>query len=174
MALTPEQILQIMPGAANRVARFQQPLVNAMLEFTIVTAKRQSAFLAQIAHESGELRYVRELSDGSQYEGRADLGNTEPGDGHRYLGRGLLQVTGRTNYKAVGLALGLDLLSHPELLESPDPAARSAGYFWRSHNLNEFADADAFGSITKKINGGYLGLDQRLAYWVRARKACGL
>lgn len=174
MSLTLDQILAIMPGAKDRAARFQQSLSESMIEFAIVTAKRQSAFLAQVAHESGELRYVREISEGSQYEGRADLGNTEPGDGHRYLGRGLLQVTGRTNYKAVGLALGLDLISHPELLESVGPASRSAAYFWRSHNLNELADADAFGLITKKINGGYLGLDQRIGYWLRARKACGL
>lgn len=174
MSLTVDQIVSIMPGGALRAPTYQRSLVDAMLEFTIVTPKRQSAFLAQVAHESGELRYVRELSEGSQYEGRADLGNTEPGDGHRYLGRGLLQVTGRTNYQAVGLALGLDLLSHPELLESAGPAARSAAWFWRSHNLNELADADAFGTITKKINGGYNGLDQRLAYWLRARRVCGI
>lgn len=174
MSITIDQLLQIMPSATVRAAAFQLVLTNAMLEFAVVTAKRQSAFLAQVAHESGELKYTRELSDGSQYEGRLDLGNTQPGDGPLYRGRGLLQVTGRTNYLACGTALGLDLIAHPELLEVPAGATRSAAWFWKTHILNELADTDSFGTITKRINGGYNGLDQRLGYWLRARKACGI
>lgn len=174
MSITIDQLLQIMPSATVRAAAFQLALTNAMLEFAVVTAKRQSAFLAQVAHESGELKYTRELSDGSQYEGRLDLGNTQPGDGPLYRGRGLLQVTGRTNYLACGTALGLDLIAHPELLEVPAGATRSAAWFWKTHILNELADTDSFGTITKRINGGYNGLDQRLGYWLRARKACGI
>lgn len=174
MTFSLDQLTNIMPASAGRATTYVYPLNQAMLKFGIVTAKRSSAFIAQVAHESGELRYVREISDGSQYEGRLDLGNTQPGDGHRYVGRGLIQVTGRTNYLAAGAALGLDLINHPELLEVPENAANSAGWFWSSRGLNQLADTDLFGAITKKINGGYNGLDARLGYWLRARKSCGL
>jgi putative chitinase len=145
-----------------------------MQEHGITTSKRQAAFLAQIAHESGELRYVRELASGDAYEGRLDLGNTQTGDGQRFKGRGLLQVTGRANYQSVGEALGLDLIAYPGLLEMPANACRSAGLFWARHGLNELADADKFGAITKRINGGFNGIDERLRYWIVARKAVGL
>jgi len=163
-----------MPLAGARISAFIQPLIDAMEEFGITTPARRSAFLAQVAHESGELRYTRELADGSAYEGRPDLGNTEPGDGPRFRGRGLLQVTGRNNYGRCGIALGLELLEHPELLEVPGGACRSAGWFWRGHGLNEAADRNRFGTITRTINGGYTHLDERLGYWLAARKACGL
>lgn len=168
------QLQAIMPLASARITSFIQPLNDAMDAYQINTPKRQAAFLAQIAHESGELRYMRELADGKAYEGRADLGNTHPGDGPLFRGRGLLQVTGRNNYSRCGIALGLDLLTHPELLEQPDGACKSAGWFWRGHGLNELSDTDKFGTITKTVNGGYNGLDQRLAYWLRARTALGL
>lgn len=174
MSFTIEHLRAIMPANAGRADAFIPFINDAMLKFAIVMARRQAAFIAQCAHESGELRYLREISDGSNYEGRADLGNFQPGDGHRYLGRGLLQVTGRTNYLAVGTALGLDLINHPELLEVPANACLSAAWFWKTHGLNELADTDSFGAITKRINGGYTGLDQRLSYWLRARKACAL
>lgn len=168
------QLDTIMPNNAGRAATFVYPLNEAMLKFTIVTAKRAAAFIAQVAHESGELRYVREISDGSQYEGRVDLGNTQPGDGPRFRGRGLLEITGRTNYMAAGAALGLDLINHPELLEEAVNACASAGWFWKARGLNELSDTDSFGAITKKINGGYNGLDARLGYWLRARRSSGL
>ena len=95
---------------------FIQPLNDTMDEFGITTPARQAAFLAQVCHESGSLHYTRELADGTAYEGRADLGNTEPGDGPRFRGRGLIQVTGRANYRACGTALNLDLIGHPEML----------------------------------------------------------
>src|SRR5690349_5242803 len=124
-----------------------------MQEFGISTPQQRAAFLAQIAHESGSLRYTRELADGLMYEGRGDLGNTQPGDGPKYKGRGLLQITGRANYAACGAALGLDLIAHPELLETPSGACRSAAWFWQKHGLNRFADTDSFGTLTKAING---------------------
>lgn len=163
-----------MPFAGARAAQFAEPLTNAMLEFDIVFPKRGAAFLAQVCHESGSLRYTLELSSGNQYEGRENLGNTQPGDGAKYRGRGLLQVTGRANYAACGSALGLDLLAHPELLEAPLGACRSAGWFWQSHQLNRFADADQFGSLTRAVNGGYNGLDERIQHWLRIRKLLGL
>ena len=169
-----DQLQVIMPNNSGRATTYVYPLNEAMLKFAIVTAKRASAFIAQVAHESGELRYVREIADGSHYEGRADLGNLQPGDGHRYVGRGLIQVTGRTNYLAAGAALGLDLVTHPELLEDPTNAALSAAWYWKTHGLNELSDTDSFGAITHKINGGYSGLDARIGYWLRARRASGI
>lgn len=168
------QLRTIMPYATGRVPTFVDPLNKAMTQFGIFTPKRQAAFLAQVAHESGELRYTLELASGEAYEGRHDLGNNVPGDGKRYKGRGLIQLTGRTNYTVCGAALGLDLVANPSLLETPDPAARSAGWFWKSRGLNELADLDKFGEITRKVNGGFNGLDDRIAYWLRARKVLSI
>jgi putative chitinase len=141
-----------------------------MAEFDINTPARQAAFIAQIAHESGQLRYVRELASGAEYEGRADLGNTMIGDGIRFRGRGLIQVTGRANYKACGAALHLDLILFPELLEQPMYACRSAAWFWKTRGLNELADAGDQVKITRRINGGTKGLAERLAYFELAKK----
>ena len=157
-------------SSSGRLAVFVEPLNAAMAEFDIDTPPRQAHFLAQIAHESGGFRYVRELASGEAYEGRADLGNTEPGDGKRYKGRGLIQITGRSNYADCGAALGLDLLASPELLESPDEAARSAAWFWKSRGLNALADNGDARAITRRINGGINGLQDRLAYLALAQE----
>lgn len=168
------QLREIMPQAGDRAIAFIDPLNDAMTEFSIGTSRRVSAFLAQVAHESGQLRYTCELADGRAYEGRADLGNTSLGDGPRYKGHGLIQITGKANHKACGEALGLDLLTSPELLEQPLAAARSAGWFWKLKGLNELADADKFWAISKRINGGTNGLDDRIHFWLLARKSVGL
>lgn len=169
------QLRTAMPFAsADRIALFVQPLNDAMDEFTISTSARQAAFLAQVCHESGSLHYVQEIADGSAYEGRADLGNTQPGDGRRFKGRGLIQVTGRGNYAACGAALGLDLIASPEVLEQAGPAARSAGWFWMSKNLNGIADAGKFGTLCKLVNGGFNGLDERITAYLNCRKALGI
>ena len=172
--MTPEDLLKIMPYAKPRIAAFFSPLLAAMEEFEINTPARQAAFLAQVGHESGQLRYVCELASGEDYEGRKDLGNTEPGDGVRFKGRGLIQVTGRANYLKCSQALFGDdrLLQFPELLEDPALACRSAGWFWQSHGLNELADGGIkeFGFITRKINGGTNGLADRLALFRVARE----
>lgn len=172
--MTPAQIIAVMPYAGARAMAFAQPLTDAMTEHGITTPKRQAAFVAQIAHESVELRDTHELASGEAYEGRADLGNTQPGDGARFKGRGLLQITGRANYAACGTALGLPLTALPALLESPTGACRSAAWFWSRRGLNDLADADKFGEITRHINGGFNGIDQRLVYWLHARKEFGL
>lgn len=169
--VTSQELHRIMPHAGRRVEIYLDPLNDAMREFNITNGPRVAAFLAQIAHESGELRYVREIASGEAYEGRLDLGNTEPGDGPRFRGRGLLQITGRANYRACGDALGVDLLAQPDLLEQPVPAARSAGWFWETRGLNEFADKGAFLLITKRINGGTRGWSERWAYYETAREA---
>lgn len=169
--ITLEQLKKIITYAGPRAGVFLGPINDAMDEFGIDTPMRQAAFLAQIAHESGSLRYVKELASGAAYEGRADLGNTETGDGVRFKGRGLIQITGRANYRAVSKALYGDdetLQRHPELLEDVVPACRSAAWFWWSHGLNTLADIGAFHAITRAINGGYNGYDERLAYFQRA------
>jgi len=169
--ITIDQLDAIMPFNRGRAERYLEPLNAAMDEFEINTPKRQSAFLAQLAHESGEFLYVREIASGEAYEGRADLGNTEPGDGVRFKGRGLIQITGRANYAACAAALGADLITHPELLEAPDFACRSAAWFWKSRGLNELADESHFREITRRINGGYTHYERRLAYFNRAEQA---
>lgn len=172
--MTPDQLLSIMPNAGIKVDTYASLLTDAMTEFMIDSSKRQAAFIAQIAHESGSLRYTEEIADGSAYNGRADLGNTSPGDGPKYKGRGLIQITGKSNYRQCGIDLGYDFLSEPGLVALPENACRSAAWFWKTHNLNRFADADQFGSLTKAINGGYNGLDDRIQYWLKARMVLGL
>jgi putative chitinase len=170
---------KIVPAAGARAVVFLDPLTDAMADFGIDTPRRQAAFLAQIAHESGSFRYVRELASGAAYEGRADLGNTQPGDGRRFRGRGLIQITGRANYRDCSLALfgyADRLLSAPETLEQPVWAARSAAWFWREHNLNKWADAGDFDGVSDVINRGRKtqvtgdanGYQDRLAYYQRA------
>lgn len=168
--LTPEQLKKIIPYAGPRAGVFIGPLNDAMAEFGIDTPARQAAFLAQIAHESGSLRYVKELASGAAYEGRANLGNTKPGDGVRFKGRGLIQITGRANYRTCSKALYGDerLLDHPELLEDVVQACRSAAWFWWSHGLNTIADVGDFRKITRVINGGFNGYEDRVAYFKRA------
>lgn len=173
--ISADTLKQICPLArVERMEPFVDPLALAMDEFGINTPKRQAAFLAQLAHESGSFRYVKELASGEAYEGRADLGNTESGDGVRYKGRGLIQITGRSNYAACGTDLGVNLLTNPELLELPNYACRSAAWFWDSRGLSLLADADDFIKITKRINGGVNGLADRTAYWERAKDALGV
>ena len=174
--MTAEQLRQIMPFAKVRVDLYAPFLEVAMSEFEIDSPTRQAAFIAQIAHESGELRYVLELATGQAYEGRKDLGNHDPGDGVKYKGRGLIQITGRNNYRDCGDALLLPLLDQPDLLEQPGPACRSAGWFWQSRGLNELADLEDFLSISVRINGRNRntglpnGWHERLKYWDRAKR----
>lgn len=174
--MTPKNLAAIFACPLERTVKWHPHIAAAMDRFEIDTPLRAAAFLAQIGHESGGLRYVRELWDPdrcpwqAKYEGRADLGNTQPGDGSLFRGRGLIQITGRANYRACGLALGLDLEIHPELLEQHEWASFSAGWFWREHKLNLFADQRDMHVITKKINGGYNGLAPRLALYEAAKK----
>ncbi|MCY0910826.1 glycoside hydrolase family 19 protein [Massilia antarctica] len=170
MSVTLEQLKAIMPRAGKRADVFCGPLNAAMVEFGISSPARRASFLSQIGHESGQLLYVREIASGEAYEGRRDLGNTSPGDGRRYRGRGLIQITGRANYGACSMALGLDLLASPELLEQPVNASRSAAWFWKSHGLNELADAGDQIKVTKRINGGTNGLTERLALFSAAAR----
>ena len=180
--ISAEQLQRIMPSATPaRIANFIGPLNATMDEFGITTPKRQAAFLAQLAHESGSLRYVEEIASGAAYDNRADLGNTRPDaialaelagttPGRYYKGRGLIQITGYDNYLAFSRALLRDdsLTKKPAMLERADLACRSAGWYWDSRRLNAFADAGQFETITRKINGGLNGQADRLAHYQRA------
>ena len=179
MQITENNLIDIMPNARSQAGVFVSVLNAAMTRRRIDTPKRMAAFLAQIGHESGQLRYVRELGN-NQYLSKYDtgtlalrLGNTPEadGDGQRYRGRGLIQITGRRNYRqcSVGLFGDERLLTLPELLEQPQWAAESAAWFWEQNGLNELADRDQFNTITRRINGGLNGLQDRLEIWARAR-----
>jgi putative chitinase len=174
--LTASQLKTIMPRLKEAdIANYLDLLNAAMAEWEINTPERQAAFLAQIAHESGELRWLAEIWGPTPaqrgYEGRKDLGNTEPGDGSRFRGRGPIQITGRANYQKYGSLLGLDLINHPETASSPEVGFRLAGAFWKTHGLNELADWGQFVKITKRINGGVNGLADRQKYYERAKVA---
>lgn len=167
-----EQLRAIMPRIKE--PELYLPFLNAaMAEVEINDPRRQAAFLAQLAHESCEFRYFEELASGEAYEGRADLGNICKGDGVRYKGRGPIQLTGRKNYQLASKALGLDLVGNPQQAASPEVGFRVAGWYWKTHRLNQLADADRFDDITRVINGGYNGKAQRDAYYRRALEVLG-
>ena len=172
--MTPQQLAISTGARIDRATEWLPAIEAAMQEYEINTPARQAAFLAQIGHESGGLHWLVELWGPTiaqqNYEGRADLGNTEPGDGYRFRGRGLLQTTGRHNYQRTGEALGVDLVAKPELLATPEYAARSAGWYWKTHKLNELADDGSFKLITRRVNGGLNGYEQRAELWEAAKE----
>jgi putative chitinase len=168
--MTADQLLEIMPLAKARIPLFIEPLNKAMEEFDINTPARQASFISQIAHESDQLRYTEEIASGKAYEGRTDLGNHSPGDGEKYKGRGLIQVTGKDNYILMMMDLGIDCVEHPEIVAEVENSCRSAGWFWKTHGLNELADKGNQILVTRRVNGGTNGLSQRLAYFDVARK----
>lgn len=172
--MTPQDLVHCTGARIDRATEWLPHILSAMDEFAINTPARQAAFLSQVGHESGGLHYVVEIwgpTDAQRrYEGRIDLGNTEPGDGYKFKGRGLIQTTGRTNYKATGDALGVDLIGGPELLADFALAARSAAWYWKQHGLNELADVGDFLTITHRINGGYNGLANRQSLFEDAKQ----
>ena len=174
MSITQQQLLQILPNAGPVAGVFVPVLNAAMVHYQIIGPKRVAAFIAQIGHESGQLKYVKEIwgptAAQAKYEGRKDLGNTVAGDGSKYRGRGLIQITGRANYMACGEGLGLDLIKQPELLEKPQHACMSAAWFWATNGLSTPADAGQFDKITRRINGGQNGAADRQALYARALK----
>ena len=176
MSITQQQLLQILPNAGPVAGVFVPVLNAAMLHYQIIGQKRVAAFIAQVGHESGQFRYVRELGN-DQYLSKYDtgslakrLGNTPEadGDGQKYRGRGLIQITGRANYMACGEGLSLDLIKQPELLEKPQHACMSAAWFWATKGLSTLADAGQFDKITQRINGGQNGAADRQALYARA------
>jgi putative chitinase len=184
--LTNEQLHAIIPGApAARTTAFLPFLAAAMAEFTIEAPARAAAFLAQLAHESGQFRFMEEIWGPTPAQRRYEpsstlattLGNTEAGDGFRFKGRGPIQITGRANYRRFGDLLGVDLVTTPEQAALPALAFRIAALFWSKKGLNELADqatADAFREITRRINGGFNGLADRQQLYAAARAALGV
>lgn len=183
--LTLGQLKEATCAKSAYASKFLPYVIETCDRFSINTPSRMLSFLAQVGHESGGLFYTEELASGSAYEGRKDLGNIQKGDGVKFKGRGLIQITGRANYKAVSLALGTDFITNPTFLGGKNVtkcndvqlknAAESAGWFWNSRNLNALADQMditknidtgnnlvVFKKITKTINGGYNGLPDRL------------
>jgi putative chitinase len=161
----------------DKAAAYLPYLAEAMRVNDINTAGRQAAFIAQMAHESLQLKYWEEIASGAAYEGRVDLGNIQTGDGRKFKGRGPIQVTGRTNYRAAGSALGIDLERNPELAATVEVGFKVAGWYWKKRGLNQLADEatlESFKKITRRINGGYNGHEDRLRYWRLSRKAYGL
>ena len=178
MEITLNQLVVSTGSTMSIAAGWLKPISDAMKKYEINTAIRIASFLSQIGHESGGLRYVREIwgptdaQDG--YEGRYDLGNTDSGDGKKYRGRGLIQITGRANYQKVSEAFSVDFVKNPELLETFENAAMSAAWFWSTKDLNRKADLGDFVGITKKINGGTNGYKERIDLYNASRKVLGI
>ena len=171
MRINRAQLVKVMPNAGSRADTYLT-IINGWAEyFHINTALRMAHYLAQIAHESGELRYTRELASGRAYEGRKDLGNTQQGDGVKYKGRGLIQITGRANYRKYANYCGFDVVRCPELLERPLGATKSSMWVFDTFGCNELADQDNLEAIRRKINGGHNGLSDCEEYLKRAKDA---
>jgi putative chitinase len=178
------------------------PLEEVFVKYDISTPQRQACFMGQCAHESGNFKTLqenlnysaeglmktwpsrfptKEVADqyarqptkiaGKVYNGR--LGNTSEEEAAQYLGRGLIQLTGKENYANCGLGIGVDLLADPTLLLDPRYAALSAGWFWNKKGLNTLADAQDYETMTKRINGGLIGLDDRKAKIAKALSVLG-
>lgn len=152
----------IYPEAAFiNIDKYLPYFIQYMDEYKVNTPIRAQMFFAQIGHESGRLRYVEEIASGSAYEGRKDLGNVQEGDGIKFKGRGLIQITGRSNYQRLSKYLDIDLISNPTLLLEPKYAVLSAYWFWEDNKLNQVADTGDFRKVTRIINGGFNGLADR-------------
>lgn len=172
--ITAEQIQAIATIPMPHTASAEAPILSVVMDkYSINSPLRMAHFMAQIMHESEQMQLREEMASGEEYEGRADLGNTQPGDGPLYKGRGFIQLTGRSNYSLYGLALGVDLLCNPELVAT-DYAADVSGLFWANHSLNALADEDNVNAITRMINGGYNGLQDRVMFLQRAKAAFGI
>jgi putative chitinase len=162
---------------ATIIAAVGAALGATLSEYAIDPPLRAAQFLAQTCHESDQFCTTVEYGDDAyfaRYDGRQDLGNTEPGDGARFRGRGLIQITGRTNYGTIGARLGLDLLDNPDQAADPAISLRIACEFWKSRNLNDFADQDDELAVTWLVNGGFNGLTDRQAVLARAKAALGI
>lgn len=174
-----QTMLAIAPRFSGALADRQRQIVTAVGEalaptleaYGIDTRLRIAHFLAQTCHESAGFRTTEEFASGDAYEGRADLGNTQRGDGRRYKGRGLLQLTGRANYRDYGAALGLDLENDPAQAADPVLSLRIACEYWKRRRINAACDRDDVVAVTKLVNGGTNGLEDRRKYTDKAKAA---
>jgi len=166
--ITELQLKQIYPFSTSKNRLKYLPYFNQYLpEYEITTSLRLCHYFAQVGHESAQLNYAEEIASGRAYEGRKDLGNIYPGDGVKYKGRGLIQCTGRYNYERISKSFGIDLINNPQMLCGADLAVRSSLWFWKVNKLNDITD---FKILTRKINGGYNGMLDRLAILERCKK----
>ena len=148
--------------------------LNKYIPICARTDREVAAFLAQTGHESADFRFLRELwgptAAQQRYEGRKDLGNTQPGDGLKFRGRGLIQITGRANYARMAELMGLpSLLDTPDKLVEPEKAVWSAALWWEDHDCSKVLDRVGFVALTKRINGGLNGMKDR---WARYDRLC--
>ena len=169
--VTLDDLLKItLVAPKERLQKFVAPLNQHFEKYKVNTPLRVCHFLAQVLHESGEFQYQEEIASGADYEWRDDLGNCKPGDGVRFKGRGLIQVTGRSNYADLSKAVGIDYLNNPTKLACIPDCLTSAFWYWSSRNLSALADKDDFDTITLRINGGYNGYDDRRKYLLKAKE----
>lgn len=174
MHITFAELRQLCPSGDTGIMGEIAHLAPDMLpRYGIDTNLRLCHLMAQLCHESAGLRTTEEYASGAAYEGRADLGNTQPGDGTRYKGRGLIQLTGRANYRRIGARIGLDLEGSPELAAEFPAALETALVYWADRRLNQYADADDSEMITRAINGGLNGYADRLRYLSLAKSIWG-
>lgn len=162
--LNPDKLKKVASGAL----KYYSELTGSMGIAAITTKQRACCYVAQLAHESGNFYYMEEIASGSAYEGRTDLGNTQPGDGKRYKGRGPIQITGRYNYTQASKDLGIDLVNNPQLASKPEIGFKLSAWYWNKHNLNSYSDRYDFTGLTKAINGGTNGLADRRQYYEKA------
>ena len=170
--LDPEALRHVVPRLSREDAeRIASGLAIAFKRYDITTSRRAAMAVAQWAHESDGFKTGEEYADGSAYEGRVrDLGNSQPGDGRRFKGRGRIMVTGRANYTAVSKAFGIDFVAKPDRLSKSPYSELVSGWWWKSHGCNAFCDRGDFTGLTRRINGGLNGLDDREHYYARARQ----
>lgn len=165
-------LLAVAPHGKPAVrAGFAAALDECIARADLSSKLRLAHFLAQTAEESAGLATTVEYASGRAYEGRKDLGNVQKGDGVRFKGRGLLQITGRANYSKYGKALGVDLVDNPDTAAQFPVAALTGAEYWKERRLNIFADKDSIEAVTLRVNGGENGLSSREAYLARAKHA---
>lgn len=154
-------------GARDNAEALGKQAARDFTLYGLTTPLRIAHFMAQAAHETGGFKWLREIWGPTpaqlRYEGRNDLGNVQPGDGKRFLGRGIFQLTGRANYERAGKEIGQPLTVQPELAERPDIAVTTACDYWQSRGLSALADRDDVLGVTRKVNGGVMGLSDRIA-----------
>lgn len=163
MLITESVLRNLCPYAKSDLLKAVVDNFNQLApQFGVTSDLRVCHFFAQAAVETDWFKTLQEYASGDEYEGRKDLGNTQPGDGHRYKGRGIFQTTGRSNYDMTGKKMGLDLINNPQLLLEPRNAVLSALIYWQSRGMNAIADRDDIDAATKAVNGGYNGYDDRV------------
>ncbi len=172
-------ILKVAPRFSGNKAAAQARIVGALSAvfaptldaYEIDTKLRIAHFMGQVTHECAGFRTTEEFASGAAYEGRRDLGNIQPGDGKRYKGRGLIQLTGRANYRDIGGKLDLPLEDNPELAAEPATSLKIACEYWNTRQINSAADRDDLIKATRLVNGGLNGLEDRRKYLRRAKDA---